>query len=212
LIELEEGKYTFTASAEGYKDSTETVEVVAGRTISLAIKLTVDPAARALPSMAEWLGRSGWARVNEWYVGRGGGYVLYPVTPLSGSVAFTVFRRNRLFGGERIRWVVGYHSSEDHILFEADQKKLYRTVVIKGKRGNQREIALPGPGGGGDVLHTFQLDVSPAKVVVRLRTGDSWSEVDACSLPDRDISAGRFGFYVPGDDEIRVSNFTFTPR
>jgi hypothetical protein len=40
-----------------------------------------------------------------------------------------------------------------------------------------------------------------------LREGQNWVPLDKWSPPGKDATAGKFGFYIPGNDQIALSNF-----
>jgi hypothetical protein len=56
------------------------------------------------------------------------------------------------------------------------------------------------------------VDVTPDHVVTRLKNGDTWLTLDSWTDPARVFSDGKFGFYIPGNDEIGISDFKFQPK
>jgi len=41
--------------------------------------------------------------------------------------------------------------------------------------------------------------------------GKSWVPLDSWTEVTHNFTAGKFGFFVPGGDEVAVSNFAFYP-
>jgi hypothetical protein len=50
--------------------------------------------------------------------------------------------------------------------------------------------------------------VSPNRIVHQIQQGNGWASVDFWSPPTGNLTSGKFGFYLPNNDEIRVSNFS----
>ena len=50
------------------------------------------------------------------------------------------------------------------------------------------------------------------RVTNRMRVGQQWVILDSWTQPGRDFTDGKFGFLVPGTDEIGISNFRYNPR
>jgi tetratricopeptide (TPR) repeat protein len=224
-LQLEEGAYTFRATAPGYQDRSETVNVVAGRTHILEWKLApakvVSTAAPTAMTMEEWAKSADWKRENQWYVHRGGGFVLYPASPTTGSFTFTVMRSSRFLGNNRMQWVVnhrkegqtpGLGDTGNYLLFQVDKKHFYRAEVAKGKKGKEERQELP-ESASGELRYTMKVDISPGVIVHSVLEGENWKQVDRWpATGGRDFSTGRFGFLIPGSDELMLSNFTFTPK
>jgi hypothetical protein len=45
-----------------------------------------------------------------------------------------------------------------------------------------------------------------------VHNGAKWVDLDAFSVPGRNLAAGKFGLYIPGNDVFGLSNFRFNPR
>jgi hypothetical protein len=52
----------------------------------------------------------------------------------------------------------------------------------------------------------------PDHVVHRIKNGDTWLTLDSWTEAGRNFSDGKFGFYIPGNDEISISDFKFQPK
>jgi len=57
----------------------------------------------------------------------------------------------------------------------------------------------------------MQIRVTPNEIVHQIKDGDSWFVLDKWSPPGASFAAGRFGFYLPGKDQIAIMNFNHYP-
>ena len=55
---------------------------------------------------------------------------------------------------------------------------------------------------------TLQIRVSATEIVHQIRQGDAWVVLDRWTQPGTNLSAGRFGFYLPGGDQVSLANFS----
>jgi hypothetical protein len=44
--------------------------------------------------------------------------------------------------------------------------------------------------------------------VHQIQQGSGWASLDSWSPSGGNVSSGKFGFYLPGGDEIKLSNFS----
>jgi hypothetical protein len=164
---------------------------------------------RGVPSGVERFGAGTWTLRDSWYTRRGGGVVLYDRTAPEHAITFTV-RRNRggLFrGGQRVRWVVGYVDRGNYVRFELDDDRLYRIEVIDGKeRTSETRHRIPDV----DQVH-ISIQAAGNRLLQQFNVpgGTGWTTLDnwARSTPFE----GRFGFYLPGDEEVQMMNFQYRP-
>jgi hypothetical protein len=56
-------------------------------------------------------------------------------------------------------------------------------------------------------FRTLQIRVEANEIVHQIRQGDSWVVLDRWSSPGTNLTLGKFGFYIPGNDQISLSNF-----
>ncbi len=207
-VELPEGAYVVIARAPDHAEASQTVQIIAGQTQTLKFDLARTKAPPAAPpeaaGMAVWGG--GWIEEGGWFFRRGGNYVLANITPVDGRILFTAMLRK----GRRVRWVVNYSDERNHDLFEMDRRWLYHTVVRNGRKNERPRVAH----NLGDWQHcTVQVEVSSGAIIHRVRRGEEWvTLVQTPGEPGRDYTQGKFGFYIPGDDQIGLSNFRYTRR
>jgi len=215
-VELEEGQYTFSASAPGYNDASQTITVASGRPNNVTLTLppkSSHPAAGPL-TLEEWAKASGWQADGSWFVHRGGGLVLYPAAPGSGIYTFTALRQGGFLGKGRIQWVVGcLENNSDYLLFGIDKKSIHRVQFSGGKKVKDSDKSFPlKEQAGKELQYTIKVEVSPASVVTSVHLSGEWVAADTWQAAGLNPAQGKFGFYLPGTDELYISNFTFTPK
>lgn len=208
-VELPEGTYVLVARAPDHAETSQTVQIVAGQTRTVKIELSplkaaVRPGSAVLSGMS--LLGPGWVEEGGWFFRRGGNFVLAEIPKLDGRIVFTAMLRK----GRRLRWVVNYTDERNHDLFELDGRSLYHTVVRNGRRNERPRVAHSL---GNWQYCSVQIEVTPASIVHRVRKGEEWITLSqVAGEPGRDYTEGRFGFYIPGDDQVGLSYFAFTPR
>ncbi len=207
--ELPEGTYLLVARAADHAEASQTVQIVAGQTRTVRIELApLKGAARPGPPPATGIALlgPGWVEEGGWFFRRGGNFVLAQIPKLDGRIVFTATLRK----GRRLRWVVNYTDERNHDLFELDGRSLYHTVVRNGRRNERPRVAHSL---GNWQYCSVQIEVTPASIVHRVRKTEDWITLSqVAGEPGRDYTEGRFGFYIPGDDQVGLSYFAFTPR
>jgi hypothetical protein len=213
-IELPAGSYVFSASAPGFAGSVMRVQVAAGESRDLEFTLTREraaPAPVAANAMVLFEDPQSWTKEGDSWAHKGGGFVPFKPAP-RGVLTFNVelVKGGGVFRAGAIRWCLQYLDSKNYLLFEIDRKNFRAWVVKNGQKlervpktahnlGNQKSFAI-------------QIDVTPDKLVQRVRGGDEWKALDNFSEPGRDFTQGKFGFLIQGNDEIAISDFKFLPR
>ncbi|HEV1286597.1 MAG TPA: PEGA domain-containing protein [Bryobacteraceae bacterium] len=213
-VDLPPGNYSFTSKAPGFTDRTMPVQVASGGQVAVDLTLASARVAAAPPpkvgGMADWEDPSGWARDGEAWVHHGGNFVPYK-PPAKGTYEFTVqlLKGGNVFRGGHIRWYVDYVDPKNYGLFEIDKKTFWAKEVTNGK-SKDREKTQHGLENA--KTFTIQVDVTPDHVVHRLKNGDTWLTLDSWTETGRIFSDGKFGFYIPGNDEIGITDFKFQPK
>jgi hypothetical protein len=212
-IDLAAGNYTFVSKAPGFNDRSMGVQVAGGAQV--VVDLTLTPSRVVAPppkvgGMADWEDPAGWARDGEAWVRHGGNFVPYK-PPAKGTYTFTVqlIKGGNIFRGGHIRWYVDYVDPKNYGLFEIDKKTFWAKEVTNGKNKDREKTQH---GLENQKTFTIQVDVSPDHVVHRIKTGDTWLTLDSWTEPGRNFSDGKFGFYIPGNDEIGLTDFRFQPK
>jgi hypothetical protein len=140
--------------------------------------------------------------------------VLFPAVPSSGTIVFTAMRQAGLLGKGRIQWLVGYSDDKsNYILFGIDKKNIHRLEMAGGKKvkDSEKTIALK-TAAPKELQYTVKVEISPETVVTSIRQGSDWVVVDTWPASGLNPANGKFGFYLPNNDEVYLSNFSFTPK
>ena len=207
-IELDEGSYTVTGRAPGYAARTEHVQVTGGQTASLELTLARERAAKVSHGMEGWENPKAWSTDGEWFVHKGGGFILYKPMPDAGSYVFNIL----VTRGKNIEWVVDYRNDRNYVLFQLDKENFRRILCVNGRK---RE-AIRKPHGldmKDYLMASVQIELTPDAVIHRVQKNGHWAVLDTWVVPDRKAAEGRFGVSVPGGkDEVRISGFGFYPK
>jgi len=192
-LSLPAGSYTLTAKTADNFTRSSAVEVIAGHSKNLDLSL-------APSGMSKWNDPAGWRQEKGSFVHKGGDFVMYSVSPVSGTFAFSAM----LAKGHRLQWVLNCTDVNNYVLFQMDDNNFYRTVVRNGQKGD--EVKVPHKGEKKS-FRTFQIRVGPNEITHQIREGDSWVVLDRWTQPGSNLSLGRFGFYIPGNDQVALSSF-----
>ncbi|MGB7602703.1 MAG: hypothetical protein WBM24_20540 [Candidatus Sulfotelmatobacter sp.] len=192
-LNLAAGTYTLTARTAERFTRSSTLEVIAGQSKTLDLSL-------APSGMSKWDDPGAWKREKDSFIRKGGDFVLYGVVPASGTFAFSAM----LTKGHLLQWVFNYSDPQNYVLFQMDDNYFYRTVIRNGEKTD--EIKVPDKGDKKS-FRTLQIRVSPAELVHQIKHGDSWTVLDRLTRPGANLSLGKFGFYIPGNDEVALSSF-----
>jgi len=211
---LPAGSYAFSASAPGFAEITTRVQLAAGEDrevdFTLARERPAAPPPPAASGMAEFEGAQGWKKEGDSWVHKGGGFVPYKLPP-KGVFTFTVqlLKGGGVFRAGQIRWCLQYLDSKNYLLYEMDRKNFWAGVIQKGQR--LERVKAP-HNLGNQKAFTIQIEVTPDRLVQKVRVGDQWKVLDTFVEEDRDFTQGKFGFLIQGNDEIAISDFKFQPK
>jgi len=192
-FELAAGTYTLTARTAERFTRSSTLEVIAGQSKTLDLSL-------APSGMSKWDDPGAWKPVKDSFIRKGGDFVLYEVVPASGTFVFSAMPTK----GHLLQWVVNYSDPRNYVLLQMDDHNFYRTVIRNGEKTD--EIKVPDKSDNKS-FRTLQIRVSPTEIVQQIKHGDSWTLLDRWTQPDANLSQGKFGFYIPGNDEVALSSF-----
>ena len=192
-LNLAAGTYTLTARTAEKFTRTSTLEVIGGQTKTLDLSL-------APSGMSKWDDPGSWKHEGDAFTRKGGDFVLYGVVPASGTFVFSAM----LTKGHLLQWVLNYSDSKNYLLFQMDDNNFYRTVIRNGEKTD--EIIVPDKGDKKS-FRTLQIRVSPTELVHQIKHGDHWTVVDRWTQPRTNLSLGKFGFYIPGNDQVALSSF-----
>ena len=106
--------------------------------------------------------------------------------------------------GRRLQWMVNCVDANNYVLFQLDENNFYRTVVRNGEKGD--EIKVPHKGDKKS-LRAIQIRVGPNEITSLIRQGENWAILERWAQAGSNLSLGRFGFYIPGNDQVALSSF-----
>jgi LPXTG-motif cell wall-anchored protein len=192
-LSLPAGSYTLTAKTADNFTRSSTVELTAGQSRNLDLSLG--------PSgMSRWDDPASWKSENGTFVHKGGDFVMYNLLPSTGTFVFSAM----LSKGRRLQWVLNCVDANNYVLFQMDENNFYRTVIRNGEKGD--EIKIPHKGEK-KAFRTFQVRVGPNEITHQIRQGENWVLLERFSQAGSNLSLGRFGFYIPGNDQVALSSF-----
>ena len=192
-VDLSAGTYTLAARTSDGLVRTSSLEIAAGQSRTLDLSLAPE-------GMPKWDDPAGWKQDKGTFTRKGGDYVLYGVTPTTGTFVFSAM----LTKGHRLQWVVDYIDANNLELFQIDENNFYRSDIRNGQKVS--DIKIPHKGEKKS-FRTIQIRVSPTEIVHQIRQGDAWVVIDRCTQPGVNLSLGKFGFYLPGGDQVSLANF-----
>jgi tetratricopeptide (TPR) repeat protein len=192
-LSLAPGIYTLTARTTDRFTRSSTLEVIAGQSKTLDLSL-------APSGMSKWDDPGSWKQEGNSFVRRGGDFVLYGAIPASGTFVFSAM----LAKGHLLQWVMNYTDPKNYVLLQLDDNNFYRSVIRNGEKTD--EIIVPHKSEK-KTFRTLQLRVSPTELVQQIKDGNNWTVLDRWTQPGTNLSLGKFGFYMPGNDQVALSSF-----
>jgi len=192
-LSLAAGTYTLTArAADGFTSSSK-LEVIAGESKTLDLSLAPN-------GMSKWDDPGAWKPEKDSFIRKGGDFVLYGDVPASGTFAFSAMPTK----GHLLQWVLNYTDPKNYVLFQMDDNYFYRAVIRNGQKTDEIKVPDNGDKRGFRTLH---IRVSPTELLHQIKHGDRWTILDRWTQPGANLSLGKFGFYIPGDDQVALASF-----
>jgi len=203
---LPAGNYVLVGKAPGYTDATVSVQVKPGDLAVAEVKLVKEGGTvKAAIAKPDWEHPAEWQAGNGWLVHSGGNFVPFNVQPSTGVF---IFSARLLKGGvftKHIQWRVNNVDDKNYVHFQLDKKTLQSRIVSNGKSVERPKVQIEG-----QEPFTLQIEISADRIVHKMREGDQWVVID--TLPQANANQGKFGFFIPGKDEVAISGFSFSPR
>jgi len=202
-LSLLEGRYHFTARANGYVDRSETVDVTAGGSTVVNLKLSPLTVATETPVITGW-------EPNDWTADakshtlthRSTDIGLYAAEPSYGRYIFAgTFGHGFLFGKPKVEWVASYHDPSNYLLFSLERDGLELFTVSSGKKlanGNRIEFSQ---------LSKYQImfQIFPGHIITSLGDGHGWKQLSDWSGFPANRNTGKFGFKGP----VTLTSFSY---
>ena len=211
-ISLPEGAYELALKGPAGVSSSRKFSTTAGAATTIDVR-------NLIVSGMERFDGSGWMQQDAWFTRRGGNFVLYNRSAREGTVSFTVRldrNGNPFSGGARLNWVVGYADSRNYVQLQLDKDDFYRSAIVDSVPQQQvkKEHRIPtnvpyvnirAQIVGSRLVHEFSTQQNV------WRDLDAWAVGGVATTGTRAILDGQFGFFLPGTDELTISNFFFYP-
>lgn len=192
-LSLPAGTYTLTARSADRITRSSTIEVIPGQSKTLDLSLAPN-------GMSKWEDPSAWKHEGDSFTRKGGDFVLFGVAPTSGTFVFSA----TVTKGRLLQWVLNYTDSKNYVLLQLDDNNFYRSVIRNGQK--TEEIIAPHKGDKKG-FRTLQIRVSPTELIHEIKDGDGLKVLDRLTQPGINLAQGKFGFYIPGTDQVAVSSF-----
>jgi hypothetical protein len=106
--------------------------------------------------------------------------------------------------GPRLQWELHYTDDKNYLLFSMDENFFYRSLVRNGQQVDTAQFAHKTDK---KQFRSLQIRVSADEIVHEIREGNGWVTLDTWNQPGTELSAGKFGFFIPGKDQVALSNF-----
>jgi len=193
-VNLPPGSYTLTARTAERFTRSSAIEIVAGQSKNLFLSLAPN-------GMSRWEDPGAWKQEKDSFIRKGGDFVLYGVVPTSGTFVFSAMPTK----GRTLQWVINYTDSRNYILFQMDDNGFTRTVIRNGTKTDEIKVADRGEKKS---FRTLQIRVTPTEIDHQIKHGNSWSVLDRWTQSGVNLSLGKFGFYIPGNEQIALSGFS----
>jgi serine/threonine protein kinase/Tfp pilus assembly protein PilF len=210
-ISLPEGAYDLAVKGPAGISSSSKISTTAGGATPIDVR-------NLIVSGMERFDAGGWTQQDGWFTRRGGNFVLYNRNAREGTASFTVRldRGNPFSGGSRLNWMVGFADSRNYVLLQLDKDDFYRSVIVNSVPQQQVKIPHRIPTNVPYIYLRAQLLGN--RLVHEYSTQPNlWQELDAWgtggvpTTRPRGLLDGQFGFFLPGTQELTISNFYFYP-
>jgi hypothetical protein len=113
-------------------------------------------------------------------------------------------------GGSRLKWVLGYLDSRNYELFSLDKDFLYWKSYVNGNPGREQKqkhgVTIK------DDIYVLTIRLTSGKLVQQISDGMQWKNLPELIPPGTYAGTGKFGFSLDSNEEIKLGNFSFTPR
>jgi len=192
-LNLAPGTYTLTARTTDRFTRSSTIEILAGQSKTVDLSLAPN-------GMTKWDDPGAWKQEGASFTKKGGDFVLYGALPTTGTFVFSAMPAK----GHVLQWVLNYIDPKNYILFQMDENYFYRTVIRDGQKTSDIRVSDKGDKKS---FRMINIRVTSTEIVHQVKHGDSWTVVDRWSQPGVNLGSGKFGFYIPGNDQVALSNF-----
>lgn len=207
---LQEGEYTFTARAKGYKDKVLPPVHITAETNQLDLTQVPEDLVRAAPAaltIVDW-GSGIWTNEDGWYQRKLPGPIIFPKPLGTGLIQFSVRWEGgaRLLAKGHVQWVLNYVDNKNYLLCELDDAGFQVESVTQGQKSKVMTKNIPV---AKQPTYTIQIRVTQDKITQELQDGTSWKLLS--TVPIGAAAKGKFGFLIPAGQTLSLANFSVQP-
>jgi eukaryotic-like serine/threonine-protein kinase len=219
-IQAPAGKYLVQATADGYDPEEREIVVHSAEPASIALNLKPLIISYDLRNWAESGKANRWIRQGEYQVlkgNRGEQFVTVPATPPTGTYKFSWLKKGGIISrlgisakGKALRCAIVLNE-KNYVYFAFDGKKLARYRVKDGNEIQKKEISSAE---GSTESYLVAMTVAQDRIVIDIadRDGKKIFVHDHWFIADIDLTTGKFGFDVRGEEEVWLSGWNFQQR
>jgi hypothetical protein len=103
---------------------------------------------------------------------------------------------------------VNYQDGKNYYLFGMESKSVSRTLIRDGKKSSTVKVPHSFEK---QSTYSVQIVITEASITHKIYDGKNWVKLDELQLPGT-TAPGKFGFYIPGKDQVGLSHFSFSFR
>jgi cell division septation protein DedD len=140
---------------------------------------------------------------------KGGGFLIYHTTKAPGHYTFSMQQRKGrgFLKGKRLQWFAGFTDTKNYVLFQVDGKRFTVRQVVDGKSEELQKLSFDSDP---EKYVQVEMSVKANSVTTRLRPSDgSWQSMGTATVSGIDLTQGKFGFLIGGNDEVGVSSVQY---
>jgi len=180
---LPPGTYSVTATADDYKARTESIQVEAGK--PLTIDWALQPVVKTVAAQFPFANEKEWTLDNGWIVHAGEGISVYTGAMGTHTVDIEKRKGRMGIGVKKIVFRADFTGPGDYTQYSLDGKTLVKTVVAGGKQQGE-PVKLQFGQENGETIR-MGIELSPSSFVVKNRAGEVIDSIKKGSV-------GRFAF------------------
>ena len=200
LRQVAAGDYTVKVVWPSGRTDEKQVDLSPGQQLDVPFKLLHG-------GMQDWENPDSWTKRGNWFIHRGGEFVLYKDGNPAGTFSFTAAYLPSW--GHKLQWAVGYKDG-NYTLYGLDNKYFYCTQVSGGRRQNVKKTQLAeGMSESVGQFRAYQLRIKIAggNIVQTLYSGAKSAPLETLVQ----ATPGKFGLLIPNNDEVWIADFDFAP-
>src|SRR5262249_40974832 len=161
---------------------------------AVAVAPAVIPVKAPPRGMADWEHPDEWHSEAGWMVHKGGNFVLFGPAGQTGTFTFSAV----ILKGRRLQWLLNFRDQRNYALFQIEKRQFSTRDVINGSSKERSKGVI------NSNASFVQISIALAQhgLTTSVHEGDKWRVLDTWMVPDLDLTKGKFGFLIPGSDQV----------